>query len=1045
MFQKLIFVTYLFFVFSNCSGQLFTLTEWEDSTIIEIGKEPPHAHFIPLASTNETNLNSSLVKSLNGLWKFNYVDKPEDRPTTFYKNKFNDAAWKKIEVPSNWEWQGFGIPIYSNITYPFPKNPPYIDHSYNPVGTYRTSFTLPKNFNGKETMLHFGSVTGCMYVWVNGQQVGMSKVSKSPAEFNISKYLKPGANSLAVQVFRWHDGSYLEDQDFFRVTGIERDVMLIARQKNSLSDFKLNPSLENNYKDGVFDIQCIFGQMQESMNTPFNGDITFPKYANFNVKITLSDANETLVFQKTLNVKDNFFKLNHIITNVKQWSAEKPNLYLFTMEVYNKKNEVQQVIKQKIGFRKVEIINGNLLVNGKRILVKGVNRHEHDEVKGHVPNKKLMLQDIQLMKQFNINTVRTSHYPNDPYWYDLCNEYGLYMVDEANIESHGMGVCWQGSFDTTKQPAYLPLWEAAHMDRIKRMYERDKNVTAVILWSMGNECGNGKVFKDAYKWLKETDPSRPIMFEQAGQEENTDIVAPMYPKINNMKKYANDASQKRPYIMCEYSHAMGNSNGNFKEYWDIIRASKNMQGGCIWDWVDQGMLMETKNGKKSWGYGGDFGASKFTNDENFCANGLVAADRTPHPGAYEVKKVYQNILFEAEDLVKGKFKVMNEYNFTALTEFNYRWELSKNGIVVKKQNFTFSEKANEAPTFSIPYGDIVTQSGEEYTVQMYAYTKNATALIPANFEVAKEQFFLSNNYFAKKNSIKEKLIITKNDNDVEFLSGHVKGSFNTETGKWNYYTLKDENFINRLPEPYFWRAFTDNDYGHNAHNKTAVWSKAHLNKVLLGVNVLNNDDDGLVIKVNYNLSDINADYTIQYTVNNNGSVTIKSSIQLPKGEVPEMPRFGMRMELPKEYQLISYYGRGPYENYQDRNTASFVGLYNSTARAQQTDYIRPQENGYKTDTRWVELKNKEGVGIRINGIQPFSFSALHNYTEDFDPGSTKKNKHIADIIERNFTVLHIDLKQRGVGGDNSWGAYPHDEYRLLDKQYSYSYTISLIK
>jgi beta-galactosidase len=1030
MFKKIILVTFLFTVFNNCIAQLFNQTEWENPSIVEIGKEPAHAHFIPLANKNETNDNSSLVKSLNGIWKFNYVDKPDDRPTNFFKNNFNDVSWKKIEVPSNWEWQGFGTPIYTNITYPFPKNPPFIDHAYNPVGTYRTSFTLPKNFKGKETILHFASVTGCMYIWVNGQQVGMSKVSKSPAEFNISKYLKAGANILAVQVFRWHDGSYLEDQDFWRVTGIERDVLLIARSVVALEDFVLKASLDNQYKNGILDLSATI--FKKTLN-------------NFPIKISVAETDGKIIFQKNTSTAENSFSINETIENIKQWSAEKPNLYVFTMEIYNKKNELQECIKQKIGFRKIEITNGNLLVNGKRILVKGVNRHEHDEVKGHVPNRKLMLQDIQLMKQFNINTVRTSHYPNDPYWYALCDEYGLYMMDEANIESHGMGVCWQGSFDTTKQPAYLPLWEAAHMDRIKRMYERDKNVTAVILWSMGNECGNGKVFYDAYKWLKETDPSRPIMFEQAGQEPNTDIVAPMYPWVPNMKKYAADASQTRPYIMCEYSHAMGNSNGNFKEYWDIIRASKNMQGGCIWDWVDQGMLMETKNGKKSWGYGGDFGGDKFTNDENFCANGLVAADRTPHPGIYEVKKVYQNIWFEAEDLVKGKFKVINEFNFTALTEFNYKWELTKNGVVVKKQNFTFSEKAGDTPNFTVAYGDVIAQSGEEFTLQLYAYTKTASALVPADFEIAKEQFFLSSNYFAKINTTKEKLTITKNKNDIEFSSGNVKGSFNTENGNWNYYTLADKQLINRLPQPYFWRAFTDNDYGHGGQKSMAVWRTAHENKKLINVKVLNNDEDGLVINVKYILTDVNAAYSMQYTVNDNGSVTVKSSIELPKAVVAEMPRFGMRMELPSEYQLLSYYGRGPYENYQDRNTASFIGLYNSTPKEQYIAYIRPQENGYKTDTRWVELKNKDGIGVRIEGTQPFCFSGLHNYTEDFDPGLTKKNQHIADVIERNFTVLHIDLKQRGVGGDNSWGAYPHDEYRLLDKKYSYSYTISLIK
>lgn len=670
IFKKMILIGFLFFsAFNMCIAQLFNQTEWENPSIVDIGKEASHSHFFSLANKNETNDNSSLVKSLNGIWKFNYVDNSNDRPTNFFKNNFNDAAWKKIEVPSNWEWQGFGVPIYANITYPFPKNPPFIDHANNPVGTYRTSFTVPNFFKAKETILHFASVTGCMYVWVNGQQVGMSKVSKSPAEFNISKYLRAGVNSLAVQVFRWHDGSYLEDQNFWRVTGIERDVLLIARPTLALKDILLKASLDQDYKNGILELSAE----------------VFQKIGNyFSVRVTLEELNGKILFQKNIAGSQNKCGIKETIENIKQWSAEKPNLYLFTIELLNNKNELQEVIKQKIGFRKVEIINGNLLVNGKRILVKGVNRHEHDEVKGHVPNRKLMLQDIQLMKQLNINTVRTSHYPNDPYWYELCNEYGLYMVDEANIESHGMGANLQSEIDSSTHMAYLPLWEAAHMDRIKRMYERDKNVTAVILWSLGNECGNGKVFKDAYKWLKEIDPSRPIMFEQAGQEENTDIVSPIYPWISDMKKYANDASQTRPYIMCGYSHAMGNSNGNFAAYWDIIRASKNMQGGCISDWVDQGMLMKIANGKKSWGYGGDFGGSKFSNDENFCANGLVAADRIPHPAAYEVKKNYQNILFEAEDLLKGKFKVINEFNFTALTEFNYKWELSKNGIVIKK-------------------------------------------------------------------------------------------------------------------------------------------------------------------------------------------------------------------------------------------------------------------------------------------------------------------------------------------------------------------------
>jgi beta-galactosidase len=1033
-----------YFLFTLCSiltvtisfAQLFTQTEWENPSIIEIGKELPHAHFIPLANTNETNDNSSLVKSLNGNWKFNYVDKPDDRPTNFFQNDFDDAVWKTIPVPSNWEWQGFGIPIYTNITYPFPKNPPYIDHSYNPVGTYRTGFTVPQNFTGKETILHFASVTGCMYVWVNGQQVGMSKVSKSPAEFNITKYLQQGVNTLAVQVYRWHDGSYLEDQDFFRVTGIERDVLLVARPTSCFTDFKIDASLDNNYKNGILNIKTNLNSNKLKRT----------------VVLTLIDlkTNE-YIHRSVIKINNGEGTFKQTFSNINTWSAEKPNLYEVILNVVED-GKVTEVIKQKIGFRKVEIIIGNLLVNGKRILVKGVNRHEHDEVKGHVPNRDLMLLDIKLMKQYNINTVRTSHYPNDPYWYELCNEYGLYMVDEANIESHGMGAALQSIIDSSTHVAYLPKWEAAHWDRIKRMYERDKNISAVILWSMGNECGNGKVFKDAYKWLKETDKSRPIMFEQAGQEENTDIVAPMYPWVPDMKKYANDASQKRPYIMCEYSHAMGNSNGNFKEYWDIIRASKNMQGGCIWDWVDQGMLMETKNGRKSWGYGGDFGAENFTNDENFCANGLVFADRTPHPGFFEVKKIYQSILFDAVDLSKGTFKVKNEFNFTNLDEYNFKAIVFKNGIKEKEFPFSLNIAANSTGTFTIPYNAMQAAAGEEYTLQIFATTKTATTLVPAGHEVAREEFILSNNYFKNvsafggaKNSIIKKLIVTQGKNELSFSSGNIVGSFNTESGNWNYYTIKNKQIINRLPEPYFWRAFTDNDYGHSAQGTLGAWRTAHIHKKTVNVKILNNTTDSLVIQVNYLLTDINATYNLQYTVHADASVTVKASIDLAGTQLQDMPRFGMRMELQKEYQNLSYYGRGPYENYADRNTASFLGIYNSTAREQYTAYIRPQENGYKTDTRWVSLKNNNGAGIMIQGIQPISFSALHNYTEDFDPGMTKKNQHIADVVERNYTVLHIDLKQRGVGGDNSWGAHPHEEYKLLAKQYTYSYTIKLIE
>jgi beta-galactosidase len=1015
----------------NIPAQLFNQTEWEQPQILDIGKEPQYAFFIPMANGNETNETSSRVVSLNGTWKFNYVDKPSERPRDFYRTEFSDAAWKTIPVPSNWELQGFGIPIYTNIIYPFPKNPPFIDHKYNPVGTYRKEFTLPENMKGNDIILHFGSVSGCMYVWINGKQVGMSKVSKTAAEFNITKYLQEGKNLIAVQVFRWHDGSYLEDQDFWRLSGIERDVMLIARPAIHLKDIKIESTLNSNYLDGVLNIHGFVNQKKSG-----------PSLAN----IILRDSEGKIISNSQSVINNNELKFNTIIKNVKQWSAEKPNLYSLTVTIADRNGMDGETIKQKIGFRKVEIIKGNLLVNGQRILVKGVNRHEHDEVKGHVPTKELMIKDIKLMKQYNINTVRASHYPNDPLWYQLCDEYGLYVVDEANIESHGMGAALQDNIDTTKHVAYLPEWEATHMDRIKRMYERDKNFTSVIIWSMGNECGNGKAFRDGYNWLKKTDASRPVMFEQAGEEFNTDIVAPMYPWMNRMRAYANNPAKTRPYIMCEYSHAMGNSNGNFKTYWDIIRGSNNMQGGCIWDWVDQGILTKDEIGRPYWGYGGDFGSQNFTNDENFCANGLVASDRSTHPGIYEVKKVYQSIQFKAIDVSKGQFSAYNEFNFTSLDEFVFSAQISKNGVVMKTFPFLLSTKPGQTQNFSLEYGPITSEDGEEYSVQFFAYTKDASASIPANHEIAREQFMISSKWFTKKTPGNSKLQITKNDNFLTFESGKIKGSFNTASGDWNSYTLNSKNVMQKFPQPYFWRAPIDNDFGNQMPNRLGVWRTAHHNLRKETVEILHESPDSLVLVVNYLLTDIGAMYQLRYTVLGDASVAIQSTLDFSNTSLPELPRFGMRMEFAKEFSKLNYFGRGPFENYSDRNTASFIGLYQSTVPEQYVNYIRPQENGYKTDVRWVELQNNAGTTFRVEAIgQPLSISALHNHAEDFDPGITKKQQHINDITHRNITVLHIDHLQRGLGGDNSWGALPHDEYRLLKKKYSYGYKIQMME
>jgi beta-galactosidase len=1016
--------------------------DWENPQLFELNKEKPHATFMLFDKKqdviNDDYSKSAYYQSLNGIWKFVYVDKYANRQQNFYKTDLDDSKWSNLTVPSNWELKGFGIPIYTNVTYPFPKNPPFVGEN-DPVGTYRKQFTVSDSWNGSEVMLHFGSITGCAFVYVNGQRVGMTKASKSPAEFDVTKYLKKGNNLLAVQVFRWHDGSYLEDQDFFRISGIERDVFLYAMPKLTVWDFFLKNDLDAQYKDGLF-----------------SADVDIRQFANNNIKsgllnLEIVDKAGKSVFKQekrfTLNADSIYtVRFNGTVKNPAKWNAETPNLYdcIITLDNGSGTASVTHT-GAKIGFRKVEIKNSQLLINGVATYVHGVNRHEHDPVNGHVPNKDLMLRDIMMMKQFNINADRTSHYPNDPYWYKLCDKYGLYLVDEANIETHGMGASLQGWFDTTKHPAYLPQWERAYFDRINRLAERDKNHPSVIIWSMGNETGNGKVFHDSYLWLKKRDNTRPVQFEQAGEDWNTDIVCPMYPGINSMKRYATDASKTRPYIMCEYSHSMGNSNGNFQEYYDIIRSSPKMQGGFIWDWIDQGMQTKTTDGRTFYAYGGDLGGYGLQNDENFCANGLIAADRTPHPGLYEVKKVYSKIQFKAKDVSKGIITVENLYDFTNLDQFNYKWELMGNGEKVKDGSFAVSVAPHQSKDVILQVPMFKSVEGTEYYLNVYAFAKNATDLVPAGHEIAREQFKTAGDYFAKSNASSDnKLQVTKDANRLSFTSGNVKGEFDLRQGRLTRYSNQSAG-INDFPEPYFWRAPTDNDFGNGMPANLGIWRNAHVNRIVKSVTAGDQTNEGLPLKVVYELAGIGVPYTIEYFIQNDGAVRVTSSIDMTGRDLPELPRFGMRMQLPPQYSNLKYYGRGPWENYSDRNSASFVGLYNDSVKNQYTwNYIRPQEGGYKTDVRWVSLTNNDGKGLMIEGIQPICFSAINNSAEDLDPGLTKKQQHPTDIKPRSNVFLNIDLKQRGAGGDNSWGALPHEQYRLLDKKYSYSYVIKLI-
>jgi beta-galactosidase len=724
------------------------------------------------------------------------------------------------------------------------------------------------------------------------------------------------------------------------------------------------------------------------------------------------------------------------------WSNETPYLYTLLLTLKDGKGNLLEATSAKIGFRKVEIKNAQLLVNGKAILVRGVNIHEHNPYTGHVQTEETMRKDIALMKQHNINAVRTSHYPQSALWYRLCDEYGIFLCDEANIETHAMGAEGQGRFDKNRHPAYLPQWAEAHKDRVRRMMERDKNHPSVIVWSMGNECGNGPVFYEIYRWLKERDTTRPVMFEQAGENEDTDIVSPMYPSLSNMQRYAVRTDVTRPYIMCEYSHAMGNSNGNFQEYYDLIATSPHMQGGFIWDWVDQGLAATDDSGRTYWAYGGDIGGYQYTHDQNFCANGLITPDRQAHPALQEVKKVYQDILFRAKDITKGLITVENRFHYTDLKQYDVQWELLRNGERTTGGSLSVSQAPLTTKDLSIPLpADLTGGPGVEYFLNLYVYTKEATEMIPARHEIAREQFaFPTNDYFAASPEPTTPVETLSNDDNMLVLrTGNLTVAFSKRNGALSGLSYGNRRLLSAGPQPDFWRAPTDNDFGNHLPELANVWKWAGQNKTLKQFTV-EKSAAAVLVRVVYELDDVSSPYTLTYTVADE-AVKVHVAWKAGKASLPELPRFGMQLRLSPEFEAFSFYGRGPWENYSDRKTSAFIGLYHSTVGEQTYDYIRPQESGNKTDVRWLTLTNKEGTGIKITGTQPLSVKAAHNPANDLDYGTPKKNTHPSDITARREIYLNIDLIQRGLGGDDSWGRLPHEPYRLLADTYEYSYEI----
>ena len=1000
---------------------------WEQPEIYAINKLPYRATLTPYASAEEALERgaSAWVKDISGAWKFRWSATPADAPEGFESVGYDDSNWGVMPVPGNWEINGYGMPIYTNVTYPFPKNPPFIPHDDNPTGCYRHSFDIPAEWEGRRVVLHFESGLAAMYVWVNGIEVGYSEGTKTAVEFDITDMVHSGSNMLAVKGLRWADGSYLEDQDFWRLSGFDRGVKVYTTDKVRIADIFVLADLDSSYKSGVYTSTVTIDNGAQS---EFCGS----------VELQLVDKSGRVVAKQSRGVVlpaggSADVEFSKSIAKVALWSYEQPNLYTTVVALKGVDGATIEASSCRTGFRKVEIREGQLLLNGKRIMINGVNMHEHHHATGHVVDREMMMRDIALMKQYNINAVRTSHYPQPTEWYDLCDEYGILLVDEANIEAHGCGTDYHSSY-VDFHPSHREEWKGTHHDRVRAMVERDKNHPSVIIWSMGNESSDGEVYGEMYEWIHKRDKSRFVQLEQGYGGPHTDIICPMYPDMNDFRRYAERKNMRKPYIMCEFAHAMGNSTGNFREFFDIMKLGAHMQGGFIWDWVDQGIDAVGRDGRHYWAYGGDFGAWMYPHDENFCCNGLLLPNRRPHPGVNEVKKVYQDIEFER--LGSGKLRIHNNYLYNDLADYIVVCEVLCEGEAILRE---------ELPTIKCKAGNFVDvaltkwvqQPDREYMLNLYALQREERTLIPARHIVASEQIALTAYNYA--HTMPEgKLEVERGDGWLVAYAGDTGVLFNTKNGRLERYVSGDRDVMSQLPEAWFWRAPTDNDFGAGFQRTANVW---RTNRGRTIDSEVEEYEDRVVVRNVREIVDAPSLFTTTYTFMADGALKVEVVWERRGEFVPELPRLGMRMILPADYTHLTYYGRGPWENYSDRNESSFVGLFKQSTSEQLFPYVRPQESGNKTDVRWLELTDSEGVGIRVEGLQPLSICAMPYRAEDLDPGLSKKQMHYSDIEPRREVVLNVDLAQRGVGGDHAWGAQPHDPYRLTADRYEYGYII----
>lgn len=1011
---------------------------WLDPEVNEVNTMAPRAAFFAYETENlakaDQKARSERYLSLEGKWKFNFSKDHDKAPRDFYSLKYDDSQWTDFPVPGILELNGYGDAIYSNNGYPwrtqFRPEPPFVEERNNYTGSYRKMVTVPADWKGERIYLHVGSATSNLMVWVNGKFVGYSEDSKVSAEFDLTKYLTPGKeNLIAMQVMRWCDGSYLEDQDFWRFTGIAREVYLYARPQAHIADLFITPDLVNNYQDGTLEVKLnAVGAKGET------------------VMFSLKDKEGKEVAAQTAKVGGNGeVKVNFDIKNPLKWTAETPNLYTLYTTLMDGK-QVAEVVPQRVGFRKVEIKNAQVLVNGQPVLFKGANRHELDPVTGYVVSMDRMLEDIRVMKELNINAVRTCHYPNDPRWYELCDIYGIYMVAEANIESHGMGY---GDKTLAKEPTY----EKAHLERNESNIKIYKNHPSIIFWSVGNEAGYGPNFEKAYDLVKAYDPSRPCQYEQAGQNGKTDIFCPMYYDYGGCDKYS-QGDNPRPLIQCEYAHAMGNSMGGFKEYWDMVRKYPKYQVGFIWDFVDQGLRVKNKQGKTIYAYGGDFGRYP-TSDHNFNCNGIINPDRKPNPHANEVRYYYQNIWATAKDLKAGEVEVYNENFFKSLDDVELQWTLESEGKVLANGRNALDIPAQQKRVVKLDGYSLPADVKGEVVLNLDFVLKKAEPMLDAGYAVAREQFVVNPYTFPTMESV---LAVTSGKYDtrkvekeekvawVTLSAGNTSVTFNHWNGWIDYLDVDGKPMLEEgyAITPDFWRAPTDNDYGAGTQRKLHAWKNPEMKMKSFKV-VENEGKAEKGVEVVYDMPSVEATLTMTYTLTPAGELVVNEAMTVNKDakHKPELMRYGMQLVMPKAYNMLTYYGKGPGENYIDRNNGDRLGVYDAKVADQYWGYVRPQESGNKTEVRYWQVKDENGKGLEFYSFAPMECSTLNYLASDLDDGWDKNahQSHSGDLTPRDFSVVKLAARQRGLACVNSWGAIPLEQYRMPYQDYSFTYVI----